>query len=167
MAELNRDSEDHPKNNTEALNLLAQPFDYVPPEDVSCDFCLDSPSRAMKTCLTCLVSYCEAHLRPHLLNARFQKHRLVDPLHDTDCRVCEVHYLPFMHFCLTDGCCVCLDCEKHQHEGHPTISVKEARSVIEVWRSSRSKKQMFQHVVKVVPVCRKSCKRSVRRSVSM
>lgn len=167
MAELNRDIEDKLKNNTESLNFLVEPVDYLPPETVSCDSCLDCPSRAMKTCLTCLVSYCEAHLKPHLLNAKFQKHRLVDPLHDTDCRVCEVHCQPFMRFCLKDGCCVCPDCEKHQHEGHPTIPVREARSGMEVWRSSGSKKQMFQHVVEVVAVCRQSCKRSVRRSASV
>lgn len=158
MAEVNGDSEEKPKSNTESQSF--------PPEIVCCDSCLDCPSRATKTCLTCLVSFCEAHLRPHLLNAKFQKHRLVDPLHDTDCRVCEVHCLPFMRFCLKDSCCLCPDCERHQHEGHPTISVREARSGIEVWPSSGSRKQMFQDAVKVVPVCRQSCKRSVRRSVS-
>lgn len=155
-----------PKNNTESLNFLVEPFDYLPPEDVCCDSCLDSPSRAMKTCLTCLVSYCEAHLRPHLLNAKFQKHRLVDPLHDTDCWVCEAHCLPFLRFCLKDGSCVCPDCEKGQHEGHPTVSVPEARSRIQVRLSSGTKKQMFQHGGKAVSVCRQSCKRSVRRSAS-
>ncbi|CAG00228.1 unnamed protein product [Tetraodon nigroviridis] len=123
MAEVNGDSEEKPKSNTESQSF--------PPEIVCCDSCLDCPSGATKTCLTCLVSFCEAHLRPHLLNAKFQKHRLVDPLHDTDCRVCEVHCLPFMRFCLKDSCCLCPDCERHQHEGHPTISVREARSGIE------------------------------------
>lgn len=136
MAGLTRDIQDKPRNETEPQSFQVEPFDDLPPESVSCDSCLDCPSRAVKTCLTCLVSYCEAHLRPHLLNAKFQKHRLVDPLHDTDCRVCEVHGLPFTRFCQMDGCCLCPDCEKHQHEGHPTISVKEARSGIEVWRSS-------------------------------
>lgn len=167
MAELNGDSEDKPKNNTEPLSFRVEPFDRLPLESVCCDSCLDSPSRATKTCLTCLVSYFEAHLRPHLLNAKFQKHRLVDPLHDTDCRVCQVHHLPFMRFCLQDGCCVCLDCETHQHEGHSTISVREARSGIEVWPSSGSKKQMFRHAVEVVPVCRQSCEGGVRRSASV
>lgn len=153
MAERNRDIEDKPKSYTEFLNFLVEPFDCLPPESVSYDSCLDSPSRAMKTCL---VSYCEAHLRPHLLNAKFQKHRLVDPLHDTDCRVCYLHCLPLMRFCLKDGGCVCPYCEKDRDQGHPTTSVRQVRSRIEVWRPSGPKEQMFQHVAKVVAVCRQS-----------
>ncbi|KAI4822938.1 hypothetical protein KUCAC02_008456 [Chaenocephalus aceratus] len=100
------------------------------PPDVVCDSCIDSPNKALKSCLTCLVSYCEAHLRPHLENTKFQNHRLVDPLHDIDCRTCEVHQLPLERFCLMDGCCLCLECEK-EHEGHTTASVGEARTQIE------------------------------------
>ena len=106
--------------------------DALHPQDVLCDSCMDGPSKALKSCLTCLVSYCEAHLRPHLENAKFQNHRLVDPLHDIDCRTCEVHQLPLERFCLTDDCCVCLDCEKQEHDGHTTASVGEARTQIEV-----------------------------------
>ncbi|XP_030262442.1 tripartite motif-containing protein 16-like [Sparus aurata] len=101
------------------------------PEEVLCDSCMDSPSKALKSCLTCLVSYCQAHLRPHLENAKFQNHRLVDPLHDIDCRTCEVHQLPLERFCLMDGCCVCADCQKQEHEGHTAASVGEARAQIE------------------------------------
>lgn len=133
MAELKGDIEENLENDRESARLLVEPFDYLPPEDVSCDSCLDCPGRAVKTCLTCLVSYCEAHLRPHLRNAKFQKHRLVDPLHDTNCRVCDVHHLPYMRFCLKDSCCVCPECQKQEHEGHPAVPVKEARDGIEVW----------------------------------
>ncbi|XP_070779277.1 tripartite motif-containing protein 16-like [Enoplosus armatus] len=107
-------------------------------EDVVCDSCMDSPSKALKSCLTCQVSYCEAHLRPHLENAKFQNHRLVDPLHDIDCRTCEVHQLPLERFCLVDGCCVCLDCENQEHKGHTTAPVGEARTQIE---TEQQKKQ--------------------------
>lgn len=167
MAELNGELQENLKNpnpNTESVNLFAEPFQYLPPEDVPCDSCLDSPCRAMKTCLTCLVSYCEAHLRPHLLNTKFQKHRLVEPLHDTNCRVCEVHRLPFLRFCMKDSCCVCPECEKQQHKGHPSVSMKEARSGIEVWPILGSGRQKFQYIVPVVAACRQNCKRSVKRS---
>ncbi len=110
----------------------AETSDTTPPQDVLCDSCMDAPSKALKSCLTCLVSYCEAHLRPHLENAKFQNHRLVDPLHDIDCRTCEGHQLPLERFCLTDGVCMCLDCENQEHEGHTTASVGEARTQIEV-----------------------------------
>lgn len=161
MAELKENIQDSLKRNAESEALY-----YLPPEDVSCDSCLDSPSRAVKTCLTCLVSYCDDHLRPHLLSPKFQKHRLVDPLHDTSCRVCEVHRLPLARFCLKDSCCVCPECQKQQHSGHPTVSVREARGRIEVCRTLGPRRQKFQRMVTVVAACRRSCKRSVGRSAS-
>ncbi|KAM6905303.1 tripartite motif-containing protein 16-like [Xenentodon cancila] len=96
-------------------------------QDVLCDSCMDNPSKALKSCLTCMVSYCEAHLRPHLEKAKFQNHRLVDPLHEIDCQTCEVHRLPLKSFCLLDSCCVCRDCESEEHRGHATELLAEAR----------------------------------------
>ncbi|XP_010777747.1 tripartite motif-containing protein 16 [Notothenia coriiceps] len=101
------------------------------PDDVVCDSCIESPCRALKSCLTCLVSYCEAHLRPHLENPKFQNHRLVEPLRDIERRTCESHKWPLELFCCADSCCVCQDCVTEEHKGHNTIPVVEARSQIE------------------------------------
>lgn len=103
-----------------------------PGGDVLCDSCMDGPGKALKSCLTCQVSYCEAHLRPHLENAKFQSHRLVDPLHDVDSLTCGLHRLPLERFCPGDGCCLCLDCERQEHDGHQTVSLGEARAESEV-----------------------------------
>ncbi|XP_067100811.1 tripartite motif-containing protein 16 [Osmerus mordax] len=101
------------------------------PDDVVCDSCIESPRRALKSCLTCLVSYCEAHLRPHLENNKFQNHRLVEPLRDIERRTCESHKLPLDLFCCPDSCCVCQDCVMEDHKGHKTMTVVEARSQIQ------------------------------------
>lgn len=101
------------------------------PDDVVCDSCIESPRRALKSCLTCLVSYCEAHLRPHLENPKFQNHRLVDPLRDIERRTCESHKWPLELFCSTDSCCICQDCVNEDHKGHNTVSVVDARNQIE------------------------------------
>ncbi|KAM9336174.1 tripartite motif-containing protein 16 [Symphorus nematophorus] len=101
------------------------------PDDVVCDSCIESPCRALKSCLTCLVSYCEAHLRPHLENPKFQNHRLVEPLRDIERRTCESHKWPLELFCCADACCVCQDCVTEEHRGHNTVPVVEARSQIE------------------------------------
>ncbi|XP_020502735.1 tripartite motif-containing protein 16-like [Labrus bergylta] len=138
MATLSSTNEETLKEGQHSADVEEEPRDptievseTLQPQDVLCDSCMDSPSKAFKSCLTCLVSYCEAHLRPHLENAKFQNHRLVDPLHDIDCRTCEVHHLPVERFCLTDGCCVCPDCETQEHQGHTAASVGEARTQIE------------------------------------
>lgn len=102
------------------------------PDDVVCDSCIESPCRALKSCLTCLVSYCEAHLRPHLENPKFSNHRLVEPLRDIERRTCESHKWPLELFCNADACCVCQDCVTEEHRGHNTIPVVEARRQIEV-----------------------------------
>ncbi|XP_019965539.2 tripartite motif-containing protein 16 [Paralichthys olivaceus] len=101
------------------------------PDDVVCDSCIESPCRALKSCLTCLVSYCEAHLRPHLENPKFQNHRLVEPLRDIERRTCESHKWPLDIFCCADSCCICQDCLTEDHTGHNTVPVVEARRRIE------------------------------------
>nr|XP_057923501.1 tripartite motif-containing protein 16 [Doryrhamphus excisus] len=101
------------------------------PDDVVCDSCIESPCRALKSCLTCLVSYCEAHLRPHLENPKFQNHRLVDPLRDIERRTCEIHKWPLELFCYADACCICQDCVGEEHRGHNTVAVVEARRRVE------------------------------------
>ncbi|XP_047466079.1 tripartite motif-containing protein 16 [Mugil cephalus] len=101
------------------------------PDDVVCDSCIESPCRALKSCLTCLVSYCGAHLRPHLENPKFQNHRLVEPLRDIERRTCESHKWPLELFCCADACCICQDCMTEEHRGHNTVPVEEARKRIE------------------------------------
>lgn len=124
--EVKTDAEE--KNDTEE-EVKEEPLG---PDDVVCDSCIESPCRALKSCLTCLVSYCEAHLRPHLENPKFSNHRLVDPLRDIERRTCESHKWPLEFFCCADACCVCQDCVTEEHRGHNTIPVVEARRQIEV-----------------------------------
>ncbi|XP_077413249.1 tripartite motif-containing protein 16-like isoform X1 [Vanacampus margaritifer] len=97
---------------------------------VPCDTCMGEPGKAVKSCLTCLVSFCEDHVRPHLENAKFRNHRLVEPLRHVDARRCDVHCLPLERFCLTDGCCLCSDCCGLGHQDHATMSLEEARAQI-------------------------------------
>ncbi|XP_062389334.1 tripartite motif-containing protein 16-like protein [Sardina pilchardus] len=97
-------------------------------EDVPCDSCIESPRRAVKSCLTCLVSYCEAHLRPHLESRRFRSHRLVPPQTDLEPRCCPEHGLPLELYCRTHARCLCHACrEQHGHGGRHTLPVGEAR----------------------------------------
>nr|XP_055053216.1 uncharacterized protein LOC129438506 isoform X1 [Misgurnus anguillicaudatus] len=52
---------------------------YAGPEDVSCDICTDMKLKAVKSCLTCCVSYCETHIRQHYTVPALQRHNLNEP----------------------------------------------------------------------------------------
>ncbi|XP_075937724.1 tripartite motif-containing protein 16 [Anarhichas minor] len=125
--------EEEPQTDVEVEKVAEEEAKEEPlgPDDVVCDSCIESPCRALKSCLTCLVSYCEAHLRPHLENPKFHNHRLVEPLRDIERRTCESHKWPLELFCCADECCVCQDCVTEEHKGHNTVPVVEARSRIE------------------------------------
>ncbi len=47
-------------------------------EDVKCDSCSDRKEKAIKTCLVCLASYCQTHLRLHNELNTWKAHLLVD-----------------------------------------------------------------------------------------
>ncbi|XP_057681885.1 tripartite motif-containing protein 16 [Corythoichthys intestinalis] len=112
-------------------NLESSCEDVLDEDAVVCDSCMERPRRAVKSCLTCLVSYCEEHLRPHLENAKFHNHRLLEPLRDIERRTCELHKRPLEVFCPADACCLCPDCVGDEHRGHNTVPVAEARRRVE------------------------------------
>eukprot|EP00063_Salmo_salar_P025243 XP_014000078.1 PREDICTED: uncharacterized protein LOC106571461 isoform X1 [Salmo salar] len=51
---------------------------YAGPVDVACDICSGQKLRAVKSCLTCTVSYCELHVRQHYTIPALQRHTLAD-----------------------------------------------------------------------------------------
>ncbi|XP_059200927.1 tripartite motif-containing protein 16-like protein [Centropristis striata] len=61
--------------------LPAAPADhcYAGPDDVACDVCSGRKRKATKSCLICLVSYCDEHLQPHYQSSAFWRHKLVEP----------------------------------------------------------------------------------------
>ncbi|XP_043946400.1 E3 ubiquitin/ISG15 ligase TRIM25-like isoform X2 [Protopterus annectens] len=78
------------------------------PEDVPCDTCMRY--KATKTCLTCMASYCEQHLKPHLESPAFQGHLLNEPLKDLQDRLCQDHSKLLELFCRTHSKCICYVC---------------------------------------------------------
>ncbi|GCC27278.1 tripartite motif-containing protein 16 [Chiloscyllium punctatum] len=97
-------------------------------DEVACDSCIDKKLKAVKSCLTCMVSYCESHLRPHLENAAFKNHKLIHPMKNIEQGKCCVHeqYLDF--FCKNDQCCICTECTVEKHVNHEVISVARAKT---------------------------------------
>lgn len=123
---------DHDKVPIDTCNGPTQSDAFPQLVEVTCDSCIENPQKASKSCLTCLVSYCDEHLRPHLENSKFQSHRLVEPQLDMEQRSCQIHHLGLELYCETDSCCICSSCETEEHQGHSITPTGEARKHIEV-----------------------------------
>lgn len=94
------------------------------PGEVLCDICPELKLKAQKTCMECLVSFCQAHLEPHLRVTALKKHMLTDPVSNLEERICKSHGKVFELFCRTDETCICFMCLKDNHVMHETVPVE-------------------------------------------
>ncbi|RXM90936.1 Tripartite motif-containing protein 16 [Acipenser ruthenus] len=101
---------------------------YAGTGDVSCDFCNGRKLKAVKSCLTCLASYCEKHIKPHSEVATLKTHKLVSAIGNLEQKLCAEHHKVLEVFCRTDQKCICLLCTDKEHKSHDTISAETERT---------------------------------------
>ncbi|KAM8881598.1 E3 ubiquitin-protein ligase TRIM39-like [Synchiropus picturatus] len=95
--------------------------------EVLCDVCtaVSLPIGAVKSCLVCLTSYCDAHLDAHRKVATLKMHRLMRPVKDLQHRMCEKHNKLLEMFCRDEETCICQFCADTEHKDHQAVKIEE------------------------------------------
>lgn len=98
---------------------------------VLCDICTGEKRSACKFCLTCLVSYCQIHLKSHFEVPPLKKHKLIQASPSNKQVICERHNKLLEIHCRTDRLFLCALCVVDGHQGHDTIAVTEQMEAME------------------------------------
>ncbi|XP_066237337.1 E3 ubiquitin-protein ligase TRIM47 [Saccopteryx leptura] len=101
-------------------------------EPVRCDACPEGAALpAALSCLSCLSSFCPAHLGPHERSSALRGHRLVPPLRRLEESLCPRHLRPLERYCRAERMCLCEACASQEHRGHELVPLEQERALQE------------------------------------
>ncbi|KAG2470510.1 TRI29 protein, partial [Polypterus senegalus] len=93
-----------------------------------CDCCTEGKVRAINSCLVCVASYCEDHIKPHWEVPALRRHQLVSPIRNLEDRICPAHQKIKNLFCKSDDIFICGLCHEKDHRSHVVFSAASARA---------------------------------------
>ncbi|XP_034041038.1 E3 ubiquitin/ISG15 ligase TRIM25-like isoform X2 [Thalassophryne amazonica] len=98
-----------------------------PSPTVHCDHCIDTAVVAVRTCLTCDASLCQAHALLHQRRSALKEHTVVEVTGDPLSLKCREHREELKLFCLDERlpvCCLCVLVGSHKN--HQAVQLHEA-----------------------------------------
>ncbi|XP_058619494.1 E3 ubiquitin/ISG15 ligase TRIM25-like isoform X2 [Onychostoma macrolepis] len=99
--------------------------------DVVCDVCTKTKIKAIKSCLTCLASYCESHVKTHYESPALKWHKLVNTSPHLMDQICSQHHKPLELYCSKDQQLICVQCALITHQNHSMTSPALKREEIQ------------------------------------
>ncbi|XP_054655399.1 E3 ubiquitin-protein ligase TRIM11-like [Dunckerocampus dactyliophorus] len=94
---------------------------------VHCDHCIEMPSEAIRTCLTCDASLCQAHALLHQQRSALREHTVVEVTQDLLSLKCKEHRDELKLFCMEERvpvCCLCI--LVGMHKNHKAAQLHDA-----------------------------------------
>ncbi|XP_049899562.1 E3 ubiquitin/ISG15 ligase TRIM25 isoform X5 [Epinephelus moara] len=117
------------RTNRSEAGLVVEESKAEKKDILRCDTCMEA--EASKTCLTCMASFCDEHLRPHRENPNYRLHQLSEPVGDLSERICPDHHKLMELFCSQHCRPICSLCLQQVHKGCNFVSPEEQRNLIE------------------------------------
>uniref|UniRef100_A0A673HN70 Uncharacterized protein n=1 Tax=Sinocyclocheilus rhinocerous TaxID=307959 RepID=A0A673HN70_9TELE len=106
---------------------------YTGPGDVECDVCTGRKYKAVRSCLMCLNSYCQSHLKQHDSFFKDKKHNLINATGRLKKMICSQHQTA--GGLLSHRPAMCLLCTMNKHKNHHTVSTKAERAEKQVGKA--------------------------------
>ncbi|XP_029311027.1 E3 ubiquitin-protein ligase TRIM39-like [Cottoperca gobio] len=145
-------------------------------EFINCDVCVGKQTKALKSCLVCLTSYCEYHLEPHMRVATLKIHKLIEPVASLENRMCKRHQRLLELFCRSDQRSVCVLCTETDHRCHDTVPVEresqekkaQMKSIeADVQQMIRDRLQKVEEIKHSVELSKENSKRDIVESMEV
>ncbi|MEQ2281507.1 hypothetical protein AMECASPLE_031082 [Ameca splendens] len=160
----------------EAISSSISEQQAAKPGEVPCDVCTGTKLKALKSCLVCLISYCQTHLEPHLTAPRLKKHQLMEPVENLEDRMCLQHDKPLEVFCRTDQKCVCSLCSVLEHKNHELVPLREEskgkkaelrKTEAEVQQMIQNRQEKIQEIKQSVKISKDAADREKAEGVQI